>query len=207
MFRLIAADPPADQVRRITFVPFLPDGWCALIESPDGPGLPVGEVLDGEADLIDAALRIPLQTAGFRYQYFRPFGLDGDHLYAWIEGGPYTGSRPHVPAELSFGPAERAARRFDEHGEPMLAAAVRAAAHSYRTLDEQTFYADNLRILESAYLRGDTPGKAQDSAATSRRGGKPAGTSPKTLSPTGRSSTSGARTGCYWSRWLPGAAR
>jgi hypothetical protein len=157
MFRLIAADPPADQVRRITFVPFLPDGRCALIESPDGPGLPVGEVLDGEADLIDAALRIPLQTAGFRYQYFRPFGLDGDHLYAWIEGGPYTGSRPHVPAELSFGPAERAARRFDEHGEPMLAAAVRAAAHSYRTLDEQTFYADNLRILESAYLRGDTP--------------------------------------------------
>ena len=58
----------------------------------------------------DAALRIPLQTAGFRYQRFRPFGRDGDHLYAWIEGGPYRGSRPHVPAELSrYGRAGRLA--------------------------------------------------------------------------------------------------
>jgi hypothetical protein len=157
MFRLITVDPPAGQVRRITFVPFLPDGRCVLIEGRAGPGLPAGEVPDGQDDLNDAALRIPLQTAGFRYQHFRPFGLDGDHLYAWIEGGPYTGSRPHGSAKLSFGPAEQAARRLDQHGEPVLAAAVRAAAHSHRTLDEQTFYADNLRTLEPAYLRGDTP--------------------------------------------------
>jgi hypothetical protein len=90
MFRLIGTDPPAGQVRRITFVPFLADGRCVLIEDPGGPALPAGEVQDGEDYLLDTVLRVPLQTAGFRYQRFRPFGLDGDHLYAWIEGGPYT---------------------------------------------------------------------------------------------------------------------
>ena len=37
MFQLIRTDPPADQVRRITFVPFLADGRCVLIEDPGGP--------------------------------------------------------------------------------------------------------------------------------------------------------------------------
>jgi hypothetical protein len=34
------ADPPAEQVQHVTFVPFLPDGRCVLIEWPEGPGLP-----------------------------------------------------------------------------------------------------------------------------------------------------------------------
>src|SRR2546429_4259793 len=34
------------------------------------------------------------------------------------------------------------------------------AARSYRTLDEQAFYADNRRTLEPAYLRGTTPRQA-----------------------------------------------
>jgi hypothetical protein len=72
----------------VTFVPFLPDGRCVLIERADGPALPAGEVLEGEDYLIDTVLRVPLQTAGFRYQRLRPFGLDGGHLYAWIEGAP-----------------------------------------------------------------------------------------------------------------------
>ena len=157
MFRLIGADPPADQVRRITFVPFLDDGRCVLIEGPDGPALPTGEVRDGEDYLLDTALRVPLETAGFRRQRFHPFGLDRDHLYAWIEGGPYTGSRPRASVPLRFCPAEEAARRLGDHGAPLLAAAVRAAAQSYRTLGEQAFYADDQRILEPAYLRGTTP--------------------------------------------------
>jgi hypothetical protein len=114
-------------------------------------------VQDGEDYVIDTVLRVPLQTAGFRYQRFHPFGLDRDHLYAWIEGGPYTGSRPHRSAVLSFGPAEEAAERLRAHGEPVLAAAVRVAAESYRGPDEQAFYADNRRTLETAYLRGTTP--------------------------------------------------
>jgi 2-polyprenyl-3-methyl-5-hydroxy-6-metoxy-1,4-benzoquinol methylase len=56
--------------------------------------------------------------------------------------------------------AEEAARRLDEDGESVRAAAVRAAARSYRTLDEHEFYADNQRTLEPAYLRGTTPRQA-----------------------------------------------
>jgi 2-polyprenyl-3-methyl-5-hydroxy-6-metoxy-1,4-benzoquinol methylase len=155
MFRLIDDDPPGDQVRRITFVPFLADGRCVLIEGPGGPALPAGEVLAGEDYLIDTVLRVPMQTAGFRYQRMRPFGLDGDHLFAWIEGGPYQGGRPHGHAELSFCTAEQAAGRL--HGDPVLAAAVRAAADSYRAQDDRSFYAGTLRTLERSYLRAATP--------------------------------------------------
>jgi hypothetical protein len=88
MFQPIRTDLPPDQVRRITFVPFLTDGRCVLIDEPGDPALPSGEVLDGEHYLLDTVLRVPLQKAGFRYQRFHPFGLDRDHLYAWIEGSP-----------------------------------------------------------------------------------------------------------------------
>jgi 2-polyprenyl-3-methyl-5-hydroxy-6-metoxy-1,4-benzoquinol methylase len=155
-FRPIDADPPAEAIRRITFVPFLPNGNCVLIESPDRTHLPAGEVLAGEDYLLHTVLRVPLQTAGFRYQHFRPFGLDGDHLYAWIEGAPYTGNRPHTTVPLAECTAEEAAARLRESGQPVLAEAVTAAAASYRTLDEQTYYADNLRTLERSYLRGET---------------------------------------------------
>jgi 2-polyprenyl-3-methyl-5-hydroxy-6-metoxy-1,4-benzoquinol methylase len=154
MVEPIDADPPADQVRRITFVPFLSDGRCALIENPGGPALPSGEVADGEDYVLDTVLRVPLETAGFRYQRFHPFGLDGDHLYAWIEGAPYTGSKPHGTVQLSFLHADDAAERV---GDPALAAVIRAAARSYRSLSEQDFYADNRRTLEPGYLRGTTP--------------------------------------------------
>jgi len=159
-FAAILSDPPADQVRRITFVPFLADGRCVLVLGPAGPhdlGLPSGDVRNGEDYLIDTVLRIPLETAGFRYQRFRPFGLNGDHLYAWIEGAPYQGGRPHAKPELVIQSAEDAAARLRHAGRADLAAAVTAAARSYRTLDDQTYYADNLRTLERAYLLGTTP--------------------------------------------------
>ena len=157
VFRLIETDPPAEQVQRVTFVPFLPDGRCVLIERPEGPGLPAGEVLDGEDYLIDTVLRVPLQTAGFRYQHVRPFGIDGGHLYAWIEGAPYRGDRPHATAELNFCTAELAASRLHANRQPVLAAVVTAAAASYRALGERAFYADTVRTLERSYLRGRTP--------------------------------------------------
>src|SRR5215813_13427244 len=95
-FTPVRSDPPADRIRQITFVSFLADGRCVLVQAPAGPRdlhLPSGEVRDGEDYLIDTVLRIPLETAGFRYQRFRPFGLNGNHLYAWIEGAPYQGGR------------------------------------------------------------------------------------------------------------------
>jgi 2-polyprenyl-3-methyl-5-hydroxy-6-metoxy-1,4-benzoquinol methylase len=157
VFRLIETDPPAEQVQQVTLVPFLPDGRCVLIERPEGPALPAGEVLDGEDYLIDTVLRVPLRTARFRYQHVRPFGIDGGHLYAWIEGALYRGDRTHETAELSFCTAEQAASRLRASGQPVLAAAVTAAAASYRALDEQVFYADNVRTLERSYLRGQNP--------------------------------------------------
>jgi 2-polyprenyl-3-methyl-5-hydroxy-6-metoxy-1,4-benzoquinol methylase len=155
MFRLIEADPPADQVRRITFVPFLADGRCVLVEGARGPELPSGEVLAGEDYVLDTVLRVPMRTAGFRYQRFLPFGLDGDHLYAWIEGSPYRGDRPHTVAELTFCTPEEAAGRLCR--DPALAAAVMAAARSYLAQDEQAFHAASMRTLEPAYLKGVTP--------------------------------------------------
>src|SRR5215470_11807265 len=159
-FAPVRSDPPADGVRHITFVPFLADGSCALVVGPAGPHdlrLPSGEVRDGEDYLIDTVLRIPLETTGFRYQRFRPFGLNGDHLYAWIEGAPYQGERPHAKAELAIESAENAAARLRQAGRGELAAAVTAAARSYRTLDDETYYADSLRTLERSYLRSATP--------------------------------------------------
>ena len=159
-FSPIRSDPATDRVGAITFVPFLPDGRCVLIVGPAGPhdlALPSGEVRDDEDYLIDTVLRIPPETAGFHYQRFRPFGLDGNHLYAWIEGAPYQGERPHAKAELAIESAENATARLRKAGRAELAAAVTEAARSYRTLDDETYYADSLRTLERAYLRGSTP--------------------------------------------------
>jgi 2-polyprenyl-3-methyl-5-hydroxy-6-metoxy-1,4-benzoquinol methylase len=156
----VQSDPPADLVRHITFVPFLPDGRCVLMLGPAGPHdlrLPSGEVPDGEDYLIDTVLRIPLETAGFRYQRFRPFGLNGKHLYAWIEGATYQADRPHAKPGVAIQSAEDAAARLHHAGRPDQAAAVAEAARSYRTVDDQTYYADSVRTLERAYLLGTTP--------------------------------------------------
>lgn len=156
-FRPVDADPPPGRVRRITFVPFLPDGRCVLAEGESGPYLPEGDVLPGEDYLIDSVMRIPLETAGFRYQHLHPFGLAGDHLYAWVEGARYTGYRPHATVDLTAATAETAASRLRTAGRQDLAAVVLAAADSYRTLTDSAYYADSLRTLERAYLRGATP--------------------------------------------------
>lgn len=138
MFSVTDQDPDASQVRRITLVPFLADGQCVLVEGPDGPVLPTGTVQRGEDYLLDTVLRVPLETAGFRYQRFRSFGLDGDHLYAWIEGEAYTGHRPHATARLTAGPPREAADRLHSSGQPVLAAAAGRLAAS-RTLEPVSF--------------------------------------------------------------------
>lgn len=156
MFAALDHDPDPGQVRRMTFVPFLEDGQCVLVEQPGGPALPSGDVRPGEDYLFDTVLRVPLETAGFRYQRFRSLGLDDGHLYAWIEGAPYSGRRPHAAAVLTACSAEQAAERLYSAGRAELAAVVRAAAVSYRSLDDQAFYAGNVSRLEHAYLRGVT---------------------------------------------------
>lgn len=57
-----------ERVRRLTFVPLLHDGRCALIPAGHGLVLPSGEVLEGEDPMLDTGLRVPRVTAGFRRQ-------------------------------------------------------------------------------------------------------------------------------------------
>ena len=102
-----------EQARRLTFVPFLADGRCALVPAGDRLVLPSGEVLAGEDPMLDTGLRVPLVTAGFRRQGFHPFAVEGDHVYVWCEGDDgYRGARPHAEVELWKGPAaDRRAQR------------------------------------------------------------------------------------------------
>ncbi len=146
------------QVRRLTFVPFLNDGRCALIPAHGSLVLPSGEVLPGEGPVLDTGLRVPLITAGFRRQGLHPFAVEGDHVYAWGQGDDrYRGLRPHAQVELWKGSAEEAARRLraarDEHG----ANVVEAAGRARRSLSEERFYRDGQRLIEASYLRGSTP--------------------------------------------------
>ena len=156
MFALVDADQDQRDVQRITLVPFLSDGRCVLIDGANGPELPCGEVRMGEDPLFDTVLRVPMETAGFRYQRFRPVGRDGSHLYGWVEGAPYSGSKPHATVPLHTCTAEEAAARLTNGRQPLAAEVVMAAARSYRNLDDRAYFEDNRRRLEHAYLRGQT---------------------------------------------------
>jgi 2-polyprenyl-3-methyl-5-hydroxy-6-metoxy-1,4-benzoquinol methylase len=169
-YQLIDGDPEPGSVRSLTFVLFLPGGDCAAV--PDGSGglsLPAGEVRDGEHWLLDASLRVPLETAGYRMQRVHPFATDGDRLYAWLDGDRYTGRRPHASVELVTGAAGEIADRLAGGGRAAHARAVRDAARSFHAQTEASYYADNLRLLEPAYLRGTTPQEGSGFGGDARR--------------------------------------
>jgi hypothetical protein len=46
--------------------------------------------------------------------------------------------------------------RLRAEGQTLLAGLVAVATRSYRSLDESGYFADNLRLLEPAYLRSTT---------------------------------------------------
>jgi SAM-dependent methyltransferase len=147
-----------ERVRRLTVVPFLPDGRCALIPAGDRLALPSGEVLAGEDPALDTALRVPLVTAGFRRQGLHPFAIAGDHAVVWSEGDEgYRGARPHAEIELWKGPPTEAARRLRAAGDERTAALVEAADRARRALDEDGFYRDSRWLMETSYLRDGTP--------------------------------------------------
>jgi SAM-dependent methyltransferase len=169
-YQLTDGDPEPGSVRSLTFVLFLPGGDCAAV--PDGSGglsLPAGEVRDGEHWLLDASLRVPLETAGYRMQRVHPFAADGDRLYAWLDGDRYTGRRPHASVELVTGAAGEIADRLAGAGGAAHARAVRDAARSFHAQTEASYYADNLRLLEPAYLRGTTPQEGSGFGGDARR--------------------------------------
>jgi hypothetical protein len=158
VYRVVGADPPPDAVERMTFVPFLPDGSCVAI--PDAGGglrLPTGDVRPGEHYLLDTSIRVPLETAGFRMQRVGPFAVDGAHVYAWLEGDRYAGSRPHATVELVVDSAESIASRLAAGGDDAGARAVREGAYSLRNESDEDYYPNKIRLLEPAYLRASTP--------------------------------------------------
>lgn len=167
----LTGDPSPDQVTGLTLVLFMPNGDCAVIAGErGGSALPSGDLLPGE-HFRDAAVRIPLETAGFRIQRFHPFALDGTHLYAWAEGDRYGpgGSREYREVVLVVAPAGEIVQGFRAAGREDEAGLVEEAARSFRTQTDESYYADNLRMLERAYLRATTPeggsGFGRDAAA------------------------------------------
>ena len=146
-----------EAARRLTFVPFLHDGRCALVPAGDGLALPSGAVLAGEDPMLDTGLRVPLETAGFRRQGFHPFAASGDHVFVWCEGDDgYRGARPHAEVELWKGSAAEAARQLRAAGDERAAGIVEAADAARRALDEAGWYRDSQRLLETSYLRDGT---------------------------------------------------
>jgi hypothetical protein len=161
----IDTDPDPRQVERLTFAMFLEDG-TALGFADGRPALPSGTVEPGEDWLLDSTLRIPLMTAGYFRQRVHPVAIDGTHLYAFLEGAPYRGRREHVPVELVELSAEELAARLADAGEELLARFILDAAESFRTQSEESYYADNVRLLEPAYLAGTTAEAGSGSGAT-----------------------------------------
>jgi SAM-dependent methyltransferase len=137
----------------------MPDGRCGLPLDASGTlTLPSGEVRPGE-HYFDAALRIPLQTAGYRMQRFHPFAAEGTHLYAWLDGDRYGpgGSRDYLPVELVVAFPETVARRLRREGSAEVAVLVEEAAQSFRTQSDDSYFADNRAYLERAYLAAASP--------------------------------------------------
>lgn len=123
----------------MTFVCIMPNGDVAL--RPDHT-LPSDDLEQDEHPL-DACLRIPLEQAGFRYQHFHPFGLDGGHLFGWVEGDRY-----HTP------PVEPAIGIPNDASEAALAA---HAIKDHAAQPDEVYYRENVRTLERAYLLSSTP--------------------------------------------------
>lgn len=139
--RICLEEDPSDWsvVAQMTLVCITSTGATAL--TPSG-GLPSGVLLAGEHPL-DACLRIPLDQAGFRYQHFHPFALDGGHLYGWVEGELY-----HRPVVVP---------RLGRPSDPAEAQLVDEALADHAVLPAAVFYRESVRTLERAYLQSDNP--------------------------------------------------
>lgn len=87
----LAGDFDGRPVSALVFVFFLSARRCALPRVDSGRlRLTAGKLRAGEHPY-DAALRIPLELAGFRMQRVHFFGREGDTLYGWVEGDRYRG--------------------------------------------------------------------------------------------------------------------
>jgi 2-polyprenyl-3-methyl-5-hydroxy-6-metoxy-1,4-benzoquinol methylase len=149
------------RVRRLTLVPFvIGTGEVALLAEGPRLVLPSGSIEPGEDALVDAALRIPLQTMGFRRQETHVLARSGDrrHLAMWLDGARYAGDRPHRrDAAWWTGPAPEAVELLGDRGDGALAQLVELADDARANLTDEQYREDLQRLLDGAYLRADTP--------------------------------------------------
>ncbi len=164
-YRLASEDPAAELVRRITLLLLLPEGDC-LVPADGGPALATGDVADGEHWLLDAALRVPLQTHGVRTQSVHTVAVTeldpadpaaGLQLYGFAVGAPYGRQREFRNVTLEQLTADRLAARLAAAGDATAARFVVDAAEARRTQTDASTAADTLRLQQVAYLRADTP--------------------------------------------------
>lgn len=159
-YRLVSSDPDPAEVRRITLLLLLPEGDC-VVPADGSPALSTGDVADGEHWLLDTALRVPLQTHGYRIQGLHTVAVDdldsGLQLYGFARGEPYRGRREHREVPLEELAPGALADRLTAAGQSEVARFVTDAADAFRTQSDESVAADNLRLLEQAYLRSETP--------------------------------------------------
>ncbi|QDP96222.1 class I SAM-dependent methyltransferase [Microlunatus elymi] len=147
------------RVQRLTVCCFLPDGELIMVDTLDGFRIPTGAVEPGEDPILDSALRIPLQDAGFRRQGTHVAGVstDGRHLLLWVDGARYYGNRPHrEDARWWTGPSSEATELLRSQGDGTLAASVELADRARRELTDEQAVEDLRRLLDPSYLRAET---------------------------------------------------
>jgi 2-polyprenyl-3-methyl-5-hydroxy-6-metoxy-1,4-benzoquinol methylase len=149
------------RVRRLTLVPFgIGTGEVALLSDRLRLVLPSGPVEVNEDVLVDAALRIPMATMGFRRQETHLLARSADrrHVVAWVDGARYAGDKPHRrDAAWWTGSAAAALELLRERGDGALAHLVEMAEHARVNLTDEQYREDLQRLLDAAYLRADTP--------------------------------------------------
>ncbi|MGI5175328.1 class I SAM-dependent methyltransferase [Dactylosporangium sp. CA-152071] len=77
--------------------------------------------------------------------------------YGWLTGDRYTGSRPHATVDLVIEAPDVLADALQRQGWPLEARAVRDAAAAFASMQDADWYAGGIRLMEAAYLRGETP--------------------------------------------------
>lgn len=149
------------RVRRLTLVPFvIGSEETALLFEGKRLVLPSGTVEPGEDVLVDTALRVPLATMGFRRQETHVLARSGErrHVVLWIDGARYAGGRPHRrDAAWWTGSVSDAVELLRAQGDGTLAHLVDLAEDARVNLTDEQYRVDLQRILDSAYLRADTP--------------------------------------------------
>ena len=155
----VYADIDLRRIDRVTICCFQTDGRLIMVAAPDGYRIPVGAIEVEEDAILDSALRIPLQQAGFRRQGTHVAGVspDGRHLLLWVDGARYYGRREHLAdAQWWTGAASDAVQLLRHQGDGALADAVELAERARLELTDEQATEDLRRLLDPSYLRAGT---------------------------------------------------